>query len=138
MLSRLLSTLHTTRDARGEGERGSAAVEAVLIIPVVFLIIFGIIQGAVVLQASNVAQAAASSAYNAARLFDATSDDGVTAGDSALNQAGTILSGTNVVVQRSPQSVTVTVTGTAATLIPGLPVTISRSVTGPTERWVGP
>jgi Flp pilus assembly protein TadG len=126
----------TVPHRRGEEERGSAAVEAIMIIPVVILIFFGIIQGAVVLQAHNVAQAAASTAYNTARLYDASSHDGMSAGEAALTQAGTILSGTNVVVQRTPQTVTATVTGTAATLIPGLPAMISRTVTGPTERWV--
>lgn len=107
-----------------------------MIIPVVLLIFFGLIQGAVVLQANNVAQAAASTAYNSARLYDASSEDGVSAGNAALTQAGTILTGTNVTVQRNAESVTVTVTGTAATLLPGMPATISRTVTGPTERWV--
>lgn len=46
------------------------------------------------------------------------------------------MSGSNVVVQRTAETVTVTVTGTVATLLPGLPVTVSRTVTGPTERWV--
>lgn len=52
-----------------------------MIIPVVLLIFFGLIQGAVVLQANNVAQAAASTAYNSARLYDASSEDGVSAGE---------------------------------------------------------
>ncbi|MFH8253031.1 TadE family protein [Microbacterium sp. B2969] len=137
-MSRLAAFRTTVRFPHGENERGSAAVEAIIILPVVFLIIFGIIQGAVVMQANNVAQAAASTAYNAARLYNGTSEDGVSAGDAVLTQAGTILAGTNVVVQRAPESVTVTVSGTAASLIPGVPLTVSRTVTGPTERWVGP
>lgn len=136
MMSLVRNLLHTARRARGEDERGSAAVEAIMIVPVVLMIFFGLIQGAVVLQANNVAQAAASTAYNAARLYDASTEDGVNAGNTALTQAGTILSGTNVVVQRTAQTVTVTVTGTSATIIPGLPASISRTVTGPTERWV--
>lgn len=135
-MSRAFSNSHRVRTARGENERGSAAVEAIMVIPVVFMIFFGIIQGAVVLQANNVAQAAASTAYNSARLYDASTEDGVNAGNAALTQAGTILTGTNVTVQRGAETVTVTVTGSAATLIPGLPATISRTVTGPTERWV--
>lgn len=135
-MSRILTITHRARTARGENERGSAAVEAIMIIPAVLMIFFAIIQGAVVLQANNVAQAAASTAYNSARLYDASTEDGVNAGNAALTQAGTILTGTNVTVQRGAETVTVTVTGTAATLIPGLPATVSRTVTGPTERWV--
>ena len=136
MKSRIHSFLRVARHARDANERGSAAVEGIMVIPAVLLLVFGFIQGAVVLQANNVAQAAASTAYNSARLYDASTEDGVNAGNAALTQAGTILSGTNVVVQRNVETVTVTVTGTAATLIPGLPATISRTVTGPTERWV--
>lgn len=136
MMSRILPITHRARTARGENERGSASVEAIMVIPAVLLIFFAIIQGAVVLQANNVAQAAASTAYNSARLYDASTEDGVNAGNAALTQAGTILTGTNVTVQRGAETVTVTVTGTAATLIPGVPATISRTVTGPTERWV--
>lgn len=135
-MSRVHTFLHTARHARGGNERGSAAVEAIMIIPVVLMIFFGLIQGAVVLQANNVAQAAASTAYNSARLYDASSEDGVSAGNAALTQAGTILTGTTVSVQRNAETVTVTVTGNAATLLPDIPATISRTVTGPTERWV--
>lgn len=135
-MSRVHSFLHSVRHARGANERGSAAVEGIMVIPAVLLIFFGLIQGVVVLQANNVAQTAASTAYNSARLYDASTEDGVNAGNEALTQAGTILTGTTVTVQRGAETVTVTVTGTAATLIPGLPATISRTVTGPTERWV--
>ena len=132
---RPLDSLVAARYARGDEERGSASVEAILIIPVVLLILFGIFQGVVILQANNVAQAAASTAYNTARLFDGSTEEGTAAGNAALTQAGNILSGTNVSVQRTPETVTVTITGKAATLIPGLPVAISRTVSGPTERW---
>ena len=89
------------------------------------------------LQANNLAQVAASSAYETARLYDATTEDGIAQGNATLSQAGTTLSGTEVTVQRTAETVTVTVTGTAPSLLPGVPIPISRTVIGPTEKWVG-
>lgn len=137
MSGRPLLRFHRTSPACGESERGSASVEAIVAIPVVLLIIFGIIQGVVVLQANNLAQVAASSAYETARLYDATTEDGIAQGNATLSQAGTTLSGTEVTVQRTAETVTVTVTGTAPSLLPGVPIPISRTIIGPTEKWVG-
>lgn len=123
-------------DRSDEGERGSASVEAVVIIPFVFLLIFAIIQGVVVLQAGNVAQAAASTAYNSARLYDSTAADGIAAGNATAAQAGSIISDVTVSVTRTRTTVTVTVTGKGATLLPGYTTDIERTVSGPTERWV--
>ncbi len=135
-MNRALARIHALRTAQGAGERGSMSVEAILIVPAFLLIFFGVVQGVISLQANNVASAAATVAYNSARLYDATTADGVTAGNTSLTQAGTILSGTQVTVQRTAQTVTVTVSGTAATVIPGVTSHIERTVSGPTERWV--
>lgn len=120
----------------GGAERGSQSVEGILIIPVLFGIFFVIIQGAVWLQAGNIAQSAASSAYNEARLYQATSSDGIAAGNATAAQAGSILGNVEVAVARTPTTVTVTVTGTAPSLIPGFVTNVERTVSGPTERWV--
>ena len=120
----------------GADERGAMSVEAVLVLPVFLLIVFTIINGAVWLHAGNIAQSAASSAYNAARLFDATSNYGVIAASPIAQQPGSVLSNAQVSVNRTATTVTVTVTGTAPTLVPGFNVDVERTVSGPTERWV--
>jgi hypothetical protein len=122
----------------GASERGSQTVEAIIVLPVLFVIFFVIVQGAVWLHAGNIAQASASSAYNSARLFDASAADGVAAGSATAEQNGTVLSGAAVTVDRTATTVTVTVTGNAATLIPGWDTRVGRTVTGPVERWITP
>lgn len=131
---RFRATLTAQRRA-GASERGSQTVEGLIVLPVLFGVFFVIVQGAVWLHAGNIAQAAASSAYNAARLYEAVAADGVAAGTETAEQTGTLLSGAVVEVDRTVTSVTVTVTGSAPTLVPGWDTQVERIVTGPVERW---
>lgn len=130
-------TLRSRLAAAAEDQRGAMSIEAVLILPVVLTIIFMIISGAIWFSAGNLAQAAAASAYNTARLYNATSQDGTQAGYAIANQPGTILENAQVTVTRTATTVTVEVTGNSPTIIPGLNVAVDRTVTGPTEHWVG-
>ena len=82
-------------------------------------------------------QAAATSAFNAARAYNASTADGTAAGLAILNQGGSPINGANVAVTRGAATVTVTVTGNAPTFVPGLTTAIDVTVTGPVERWVG-
>lgn len=125
-----------SRGCGGTNERGSAAAESIIVLPVLFLIFFAVVQGAMWIHAGNIAQAAASSAYNESRLYQATETDGVKAGYTTAEQAGTILSNVSVSVARDAESVTVTVTGSAPSLIPGMPIAVDRTVSGPVERWI--
>jgi Flp pilus assembly protein TadG len=134
---RFRRTLTALRRA-GASERGSHTVEGIIVLPVLFGIFFLVIQGAVWVHAGNIAQASASSAYNSARLYDASAADGVAAGTAAAQQSGTVLIGTAVAVDRTATTVTVTVTGNAPTLVPGWNTFVERSVSGPVERWIAP
>jgi hypothetical protein len=131
---RFRRTLTALRRA-GASERGSQTVEAIIVLPVLFGIFFLIVQGAVWLHAGNIAQASASSAYNSARLYDASAADGVAAGTATAQQSGTVLIGSAVAVDRTATTVTVTVTGNAPTLVPGWDTHVERTVSGPVERW---
>lgn len=122
---------------RGDAQRGDASVENVLIFPVFAVMIFAIIQLAIWMDAGNVAQAAATTAMNASRAYQSDSTNGINAGYSFLRTSGSSLTGPNVSVNRTATDVTVTVTGTSLTIIPGLfPTQVTRSVTAPVERWV--
>ena len=134
---RFRTTLTALR-REGASERGSQTVEALIVLPVLFGVFFVIVQGAVWLHAGNIAQAAASSAYNSARLYDAVAADGVAAGTVSAQQTGTVLDAAVVEVDRTMTTVTVTVTGNAPTLIPGWDTHVERSVSGPVERWIEP
>ncbi|POH64610.1 MULTISPECIES: TadE/TadG family type IV pilus assembly protein [Cryobacterium] len=134
---RFRTTLTALR-REGASERGSQTVEALIVLPILFGVFFVIVQGAVWLHAGNIAQAAASSAYNAARLYDAVAADGVAAGTASAQQTGTVLDGAVVVVDRTITTVTVTVSGNAPTLVPGWDTRVERTVSGPVERWITP
>jgi Flp pilus assembly protein TadG len=122
----------------GGAERGAATLESVITIPVVFLIIFSIIQGALWWEASNVAHAAATTAYNTARTYNANSAAGVVTGTQFLRDHQDALTGYNVSVNRGADTVTVTVTGNSSSIIPGFNPHVTRTVTGPVETWVNP
>ena len=118
------------------GDRGAATLENVIIAPALLLILALFLHLGIILHSNNLAQAAATSAYNAARSYNASSTDGTTAGLAILNQAGTPISAVSVNVSRGPEVVTVTITGQAPSFVPGLGTAIDVTVTGPVERWV--
>jgi Flp pilus assembly protein TadG len=130
----LMTALSKAR--RGGHERGDANVEMIIVFPVFAAMFFAILQGAIWLDAGNIAAAAATTAYNTARTYDGTGSDGTAAGNDFISTKGTNLDGSNVSVNRTATTVTVTVTGRSLTLIPGwFGTEITRTVTGPVERW---
>lgn len=131
-----LSTRARTRLTDRGRELGASAVEAALVLPLLFVLFFSIVQGAVTLHAGNVAQAAAQAAFEAARLYDGTAEAGLAMGQATASSAGTALSDVHIDVTVGATTVEVSVTGNAASIVPGMPVTVERSVSGPRERWV--
>lgn len=123
-------------EAHKLNEHGSASVEAIVILPALFGIFFLIVQGAVWLQAGNIAQSAASSAYNTARLYQSSANAGEAAGYATAEQSGTILEHTTVTVTITDTTVTARVTADGTSLVPGFPTKVDRTVTGPRERWI--
>ena len=120
----------------GTDERGFETAEVALTIPFLLVLILGIIQGGLWYHGTNLTQAAASNAYEAARLHNATSADGINAGTATADQVGSMLTNVTVTVTRGPNEVTATVTATTPGLLPGVNTTVTKTVTGPTERWV--
>ena len=118
------------------GDRGAATLQNTIIAPVLLLVLAIFLHLGIILHANNLAHAAATSAYNAARAYNASSTDGSTAGLAVLTQSGSPISGASVNVNRGAETVTVTVTGTAPSFVPGLNTAVDVTVTGPVERWV--
>ncbi len=135
MPRRRVFTSTPARPGRRRDERGSAAIEAVIVLPVFLLLVFLIVQGALWYSARSAAQATATTAMNAARTYQSTAEDGVAAGDDFL-ASHTIIHDGAVTVNVTPTTVTVTVTGRSAALVPGFAPEVSSTVTGPVERWV--
>lgn len=124
--------------ARLRGERGSVTLETAVVFPVVLMLFFGIIQGALYYHAVDVARHAAQSAVTVASARDGSAGAGQAAAESFLAQVGTgTLSGVSIAVDRTAETATATVKGNAVSLVPALELpVISQAAAGVVERWV--
>ncbi len=124
--------------ARRHGDEGAGSAELVNAVPLLMLIILLVIQYAIWADAAHVAQPTATEALAAARDQGGTTAAGQQRARQILTQAGHgVLPSSQVTVTRGAGTVTVTVTGTAERLlpVPGLPLAIRVTVTGPVERF---
>jgi hypothetical protein len=92
-----------------------------------------IIQFAVYAHAQHVAQAVAAQALTAARIHGGTDQAGRTTGQELAGQLGGALTAPAVEVHRVGGQVTVTVTGIAQTVVPGVRLPVTVRDTGPIE-----
>jgi len=128
-----------TRRSRG-GERGSATLELTVLFPVLLLLIFGAVQGALFFHGRNVVLAAAEQGVRAARLDGATNPAG-TAEQQArqfLSDTGELdnLSQLSIASTVDGEQVRLTVTARTVSLLPGLPgPQVSQSAAGSIERF---
>lgn len=108
----------------------------VLTIGTLFLLL-GAVQIALWFNASNIAQVSAQSAYTVARSYESTAEQGQAAAMQLIEGIPGALHDPKVTVNRTGDTVTVTVTGRATDAIPGLTLApVSFTITGPVERWV--
>ncbi|GAB4001764.1 hypothetical protein GCM10029992_38150 [Glycomyces albus] len=116
-------------------DRGSASAEAVIATPVLMLLVLVIIQAGLMVHAHHMAQAAAHTALDAARAELADGGTGATAAEASLtrNASGT-LEDADVSVSRGAETVTVTITGNAARIVPLFDLPVSVTVTGAVEH----
>jgi Flp pilus assembly protein TadG len=118
-------------------DRGSVSLELVVVFPVLLLIIFGGMQGALYYYARSVALAAAQEGSRAAGAETATAGDGQRAASGFVTQAGgaDVLRASQVSSSRSATSATVTVTGQSLSLLPGFGgFTVTQTASAPVER----
>jgi Flp pilus assembly protein TadG len=117
-------------------ERGDAAVEAVLITPVLLFLIMVVIQFGLWYHASHVAQAAAQEGTSAARVQGATAQDGqVRAQQFMAGAAPALVSGVTVIATRDGNITRVEVNGTVGSLVPGLTFHVHGEAQSPVERF---
>jgi hypothetical protein len=84
--------------------------------------------------ATHIAQAAANTGVQAARVYGGSTSAGQQDTQAVLDQmAGHILTGTTVAVEVTGTRATVTVTGTAMAVLPGIAVPVHATVTAPRE-----
>lgn len=126
---------------RRQDQRGASALETVLIAPVLLLALMTIVQFGLYFHAKNVAEQAAQEGAAAARSFDGTEADAKATTEDYLAALGVrTLQRRSVAVNRGPESASVTVRGTALSLIPipGLTLRVEVTASGPVERYVPP
>jgi Flp pilus assembly protein TadG len=128
-------------------DAGSSAIELVLLTPLLIVIVFGIIQAALLWHAQHVVVAAAQQGARLARSDTntaqvATTDPGADAATvraetiSYLHQLGAdLIAAPTVNLTRTPGWVTVTVTGHAVSLLPGATLTVHATSRGPAEGF---
>jgi Flp pilus assembly protein TadG len=117
-------------------ERGSAAVQTAMLFPVVLLLVFGLIQGALWFHARNIALGAAQEGARAA------SAEGGAGGEQRAREfvgnltGGTLIRDLDVREATTAEMVTITVAGNAPSLLPGVTgLTVRQSATAPIERF---
>lgn len=117
-------------------ERGSAAVQTAMLFPVVLLLVFGLIQGALWFHARNIALGAAQEGARAA------SAEGGAGGELRAREfvgnltGGTLIRDLDVREATTAEMVTITVVGNAPSLLPGVTgLTVRQSATAPIERF---
>jgi Flp pilus assembly protein TadG len=127
----------STRRRRGQDERGSALVEAVLVFPALLLAVMLIVQFALYFHAQSVAAAAAQDAVTQARHNSGTEADARAAGYATLDELGPrLLTRREVTVERGTEEARVTVSATVASLVPGLHLRVEETAAGPVERFI--
>lgn len=126
-----------TRRGR-RGDRGSATVEVTLAMPLLGLLLLLIVQFAFWAHATHVAQAAANQGVQTARAYGSTAGAGADDATALLDQmAGSVLVNRGVTANNTATTSTVTVTGKAAAVVPGMSLPITVSVTAPREKVPG-
>ncbi|SEC16778.1 TadE-like protein [Streptomyces sp. 3213] len=122
---------------RRRDDRGEASLQMAIVFPFVLLTTIAVIQASLWYYAREIALTAAREGLTAARAYQASPADGTARAQEVLaRSAGDSLRGYGVSAGSDGQRVRIQVSGTALSMIPGLPgLTITQSASGPAERW---
>jgi Flp pilus assembly protein TadG len=136
-------TIHGDRQRRLErrrpAERGSAAVELVLLTPLLMVCVLVVVQFALWQHARHVMLAAAQEGARAARAQGATAEDGRVRAQDYIGRIGPDLVSAPIIdVDRTIDEVTVTIRGQAVNILPGIPLRVTATSVGPVERFRSP
>ena len=135
--------LHGARSSahrrRSGAERGSAAVELVLLTPLLMVCVLVVVQFALWQHARHVLLAAAQEGARVARAQGATAEDGRLRAQSYIGQIGPdLVTAPTIEVDRSLDLVTVRIRGQAVNIVPGVPLRVTATSAGPVERFRAP
>jgi Flp pilus assembly protein TadG len=120
----------------GHPERGSASVQIVVLMPVLFLLVFVGMQAAMIYHGRTVAIAAAEEGARAAAAQNAGAGAGQATASAFVASAGGdgVLRGVSVSSSRGATAATVVVTGTTLSVVPGWTPRITQSAAAPVEQ----
>ncbi|GGP80597.1 TadE family protein [Streptomyces melanogenes] len=125
---------------RWRDDRGDTSIQMAIVFPVVLLATVAVIQASMWYYARQIALTAAREGLTAARAYQSTPADGAAQARTVLGRtAGDSLRGYSIAASSDGQRVRVRVSGTALSMIPGVPgLHIRQSASGPVERWTVP
>ncbi len=116
-------------------DRGSAALELVLVTVILFATVLLVVQVALAHHARQVLDAAARDGARAARAYGARPLDGRNAALASLSQLGKgLVHDPTATVRRTPTEVTVTVAGRLPGILPGTSLRLAATATSTRER----
>lgn len=123
------------------GDRGSSAVELVLLTPALMLAVFVIVQAALYMHARHIVTAAAQHGARIARTNDISTATGISDARTATldylhTVGGDMTSRSDVSVSRDATTATVVVHADAISILPGLHLSVTASSRGPLEQFV--
>lgn len=125
------------RRAAARPDAGAATAELVIAMPLLLLIVMLVVQAGVWMHATHIAQAAAIRAATTAAAYQSSAATGQQAGAATLAAIGSgVLTHPSVTVTRTATQVSVEITGTAATVVPGIHWSVRAVVVRPVERFV--
>lgn len=119
---------------RCHDDRGSATTELVIATPALLLLILVSVHLGLWFHAGNLVEAAAEEGARGARVQGATDDDGRARATQMLDELGSsVVTDRTISVSRSATTVTVSITGHAPAVIPGLVLDVSATARSPIE-----
>ncbi len=128
-----------THRRRRRWERGSVSVELVVLLPAMFAIVLLGVQGALYYHAHTVAIAAAQEGARAAGAKDSSVGAGIAAATDFVTDVGQhAITEVSVGGERGDQVARITVTGTAASILPGFAPQITARAEAPVETVTAP
>ena len=124
---------------RETAERGSAAVELVLLTPLLMICVLVVVQFALWQHARQVLLGAAQEGARAVRAQGGTAESGRAQALHYIEQIGPdLVSSPAVTVDRGIDVVSVRIRGQAVNIVPGLPLRVTATSAGPVERFRAP
>ena len=123
-----------SRQANPPHQRGSSTVEVAVLLPLIMLLLMVVVQAGIYFHTRAVAVTAARKGVTAARVETGSVADGERVAGQFLDQNGAALTNRQVDVSRSRDTATVTVTGDVASVIFGVPFTVTITVDAPVEQ----